>query len=426
MWIIYQLGTAILFLLAGPFLLLTRGARALRVLPHRLALRPPAAHPNSCWLHAVSVGEVGVAETLAGALPEDLPLLVTTVTPTGQERAIARLGARAAVTFLPFELGGSVRRFFRHFEPEALILVEGDLWPLVLRESQRRDLPIVVVNGRISDRSFRRMSRLRPWLSPLLEPVSKFCVQTPADRDRLVALGVPGDRIRITGNIKFDSAAPEPIPELEDRVRTMAGSRPILIAGSTMPGEEPILLDAYEKLLAPRPLLMLAPRHPERWDEVERLLQSRNLPSIRRTQIAKQAGEDVILLDSLGELASIYSLGSSAFIGGTLVPTGGHNPLEPARLGIPVIAGPSMHNFQEISDKFETQGAWQRVANAEDLARVWASWAGNPEIAIEVGIRGQNLIEANRGALRQTLEELQPVLKAMHQAESTVPPPANE
>jgi 3-deoxy-D-manno-octulosonic-acid transferase len=400
------MGTALMA--AGPFLLARRGGHYLPTLSGRLGRAAgPAASHGAVWIHAVSVGEVGVAATLARALPPDLPLLVTTVTPTGQERARVLFAGRAEVAYLPFDLGFAVRRFFRRHQPRALVLVEGDYWPLVLRESRRRGLPIAVVNGRVGDRGFRRMRRLRKLLDPLFSGVRSFGVQTARDRDRLLRLGVVPGRIAVTGNLKYDSPEPPREPDLEAALEGLAGGRPILLAGSTMAGEEEAVLDA---VLATgggeRALLVLAPRHPERWAEVEALLRSRRVDAVRRSSLPAHGRPAVVLLDSLGELAGLYRLAAAAFIGGTLVPTGGHNPLEAARFGVPLAVGPSMHNFREMAAAFDRAGAWRRVASARELAAAWGEWLDDPSAGRSLGERALRLVEENRGALARTLEML--------------------
>lgn len=411
LWGLYQLATGAALLAAGPFLLARRGGHHLPVIPGRLGrFSGEPTGRGALWLHAVSVGEVGVAATLARALPPDLPLLVTTVTPTGQARARAAFAGRAEVAYLPFDLGGPVARFFRRFEPRALVLVEGDYWPLVLSEARRRGLPIAVVNGRVGDRSFRRMRRLRPLLGPLFSGIDRFGVQTAADRERLITLGVDPLRVAVTGNLKYESPEPERKPDLEAMLQRLAVGRPLLLAGSTMAGEEAQVLDAFERLGGgERALLVIAPRHPERWGEVAALLEARGVDFVRRSSPSKEGGA-VVLLDSLGELAGLYRLAAAAFIGGTLAPTGGHNPLEAARFGVPVAVGPAMHNFREMAEAFDRAGAWRRVADSGALAAAWREWLDDPAAAREVGGRGLRLVEENRGALARTREMLDPLL----------------
>ncbi len=422
LWGVYQLAVGAALLAWGPILLLRRGRHYLPTLPGRLgrAAAPAPGAPGGgrggLWIHAVSVGEVGVAATLARALPADLPLLVTTITPTGQARAQAALAGRAAVAYLPFELGFAVRRFLDRYAPAALVLAEGDLWPLLLREARRRSLPVAVANGRVSDRSFRRMRALRPLLAPLLAGVDRFGVQTGGDRAKLLALGVPAERVEVTGNLKYEAPEPVRAPAMEGEIRRLAAGRPVLLAGSTMAGEEEAVLDALDVLrrLDRRALLVLAPRHPERWDAVERLVLARGSALVRRSQIAAAgaAAPDVLLLDSLGELAGLYALAAAAFVGGTLVPTGGHNPLEPARFGVATAVGPSMENFRDMAAEFDRAGAWRRVADGRELGEVWAAWLADPTAAREVGGRAARLVEASRGTLERTLALLAPELQA--------------
>jgi 3-deoxy-D-manno-octulosonic-acid transferase len=411
MWLLYQLATTVALILAAPFLLLGRGGHYLPTVRHRLGLAPPPGPDGRpLWIHAVSVGEVGVAATLIQALPSDLPLLVTTVTPTGQDRARASLGDRATITYLPFELGLPVRRLFDRYNPRGLVLVEGDLWPLVLREARRRRLPVMVVNGRVGQKSYRRMRRLRRFLGPLLGPVHRFAVQEAVDRQRLEELGVEPGRIVETGNLKFDTPPPAPAPEAEELLRRLAGERPVLVAGSTMTGEEEAALTALSAAGGGEAaLLVLAPRHPERWDEVARLVTGRGIALRRRSDAAANGRPAVLLLDSLGELAAIYRLADGAFIGGTLVPTGGHNPLEAARFAVPVAAGPSMDNFADIAHRFDTEQAWLRVADAGELGDAWRHWLAAPREAAALGERGRRLVEHNRGALNRTVELLAPL-----------------
>ncbi len=410
-------------LAAGPLLLARRGRHYLETLPGRLgrdSASGPAA-PGGLWLHAVSVGEVAVAATLARALPPELPLVVTTVTPTGQARARQAFAGRAAVAYLPFDLGFAVQRFFDRFRPGALVLVEGDYWPLVLAEARRRGLPVAVVNGRVGNRSFGRMRRLAPLARRLLAGVALYGVQDAEDRRRLAALGVPKERVRVTGNLKFEASEPVLDPGLAAQIRQLAANRAVLLAGSTMPGEEEKVLAAFERAGGgARALLVLAPRHPERWDEVDALLaasaQKRSALHLRRSRLPTDPPTQlvsVLLLDSLGELAGLYRLAAAAFIGGTLVATGGHNPLEPARFGVPLAVGPSLHNFRDVAERFDRAGAWRRVADAAELGDAWRGWLDDPAEAERQGRRGRALVEANRGALARTLELLAPVLAAL-------------
>jgi 3-deoxy-D-manno-octulosonic-acid transferase len=308
-----------------------------------------------------------------------------------------------------------------------LVLVEGDLWPLLLERVKRRSVPVVVVNGRLSDRGFARLRRLRRWVRPILEPVDLYGVQTERDQERLLELGVPAERVRVTGNLKFESPEPPALAALEAEVRGLAGERAILVAGSTMPGEEAAVLDAFVRVGSTRErvgstrgrvgstraLLVLAPRHPERCAEVEALLLARGIAALRRSRLSDGIGgaaPAVLLLDSMGELASLYRVATAVFIGGTLVPSGGHNPLEAARFAVPIAVGPSMRNFAEMAALYDARSAWRRVADADQLASAWTEWLDRPERGRALGERAAGILAENRGALERTLELVRPLL----------------
>ena len=359
LWLVYEAGLGLALLIAGPFLLARRARHYLPTLAGRLGGAGPAGEldpgpiAGGLWLHAVSVGEVGVAATLVRALPPELPLLVTTVTPTGQALARRAFAGRARVAYLPFDLRPAVARFWRRFTPAALVLVEGDYWPLLLREARRHALPVAVINGRVGDRSFRRMRRVRPLARFLFSGIERFGVQSAEDRGRLQALGVDPARLTVTGNLKFETLEPRANPDLAAALDRLAGGRPVVIAGSTMPGEDEQVLTAFAALGGGRrALLVLAPRHPERWDEVERLLAASGLTVVRRSRLpvppagtvpapAEAAASDassrrddaaataraarsdstggpagvspdVLLLDSMGELAALFRQAAAA------------------------------------------------------------------------------------------------------------------
>ncbi len=414
MWFLYQIATILALLVAGPFLLASRGSHYLASLPGRLGRYTGAIPEDPLWIHAVSVGEVGVAHTLAKALPADMPILITTVTPTGQALAQRLFADRGTVAYLPFDLGPLVEKFLNRYRPRALVMVEGDLWPLLLARSKARHLPIAVVNGRVSDRGYRRMSRLKRLLGPLFRPVDRFGMQSEMDRRRLEELGVATDRLEVTGNLKFETPTPHANPDLIAAVGEVAGDRPILVAGSTMQGEEEQVLAALERIGGGgRALLILAPRHPERWNEVAEKVKATGFELLRRTDLETTPTFcDVLLLDSLGELAALYGAGLGSFIGGTLVPTGGHNPLEAALHAVAVSAGPSMENFRDIALEFDRHQAWARAGDAQDLARIWDAWISEPAAAMELGRRGREVVTANQGSLAATMTMLMPLIRS--------------
>jgi 3-deoxy-D-manno-octulosonic-acid transferase len=414
MMLLYQMVMGVALLISIPLLLLRRGSNYLAMLQGRLGKAAGAVRfTGGIWLHAVSVSEVGVAAALARGLPADVPLLITTVTPTGQARAHAMFKPErraVEIAYLPFDLGFAVRRFYNRFAPRALVMVGGDYWPLLQREARRRGLPVASINCRIGDQSLARMRRLRPIVGELLAGIDRFGVQTQEDYARFISLGVAPERIRVTGNIEYESPEAFQNPELEKTLCALAAGRPILLAGSTVAGEEEKILAAHEMVGGgARALLILAPRHPERWTEVEALLRGRTVAAVRRSALPATGIQvpAVVLLDSLGELASLYRLATAAFIGGTLVPTGGHNPLEAARSGVPVAVGPSMHNFRRVAEQFDRARAWRRVCNARELGEVWKEWLKNPAAARDQGARAVCLIDESRGALQRTLDILE-------------------
>ena len=416
-WLLYQGAYAAMLLLAAPTLAAKRGlSHYLATLRGRLAraLPEPPPAPGPLWIHAVSVGEAGVAATLARRLPASLPLCVTTITPTGQAQARRLFAGRASVGYLPFDFAFSVGRFFAAISPRLLVLCEGDYWPLALREARRRGVPILVVNGRMSDRAFGNQRRLGRVNRLFYDPVDFFAMQTEEDRERLVSLGVDPAKVAVGGNLKFDSLPPAPKPELEATVAALAAGRPILVAGSTLEGEEEALLAALDELGRDRFLLVLAPRHPERWDAVEKLIRGRGFTCLRRSRLTEAeagAAPEVLLLDSLGELAALYRLGAVAFVGGTLVPKGGHNPLEPAHFGVPILVGPSMFNFREIAERFTKADAWKQLEKRGQLPAALRSLLDDPSAAAALGARARALLEANRGAAARTLALIEPYIE---------------
>lgn len=425
-WSLYQAIYLMILLPAAPLVALRRGGRGLGhyfpTLKGRAGLvpSPPSTVPR-LWIHAVSVGEAGVAATLARRLPPDLPLVITTVTPTGQAHAQRLFAAKAfkdrnvVVTYLPFDVKPPVGRFLRRFRPTALILTEGDYWPYTLARVRRAGLPVFVANGRISERAFGRQRRLGAVNRLFYGPVTLFAMQTEQDRARLIELGAVPSRVEVTGNLKFDTDAPDRKPEIEEALRKVAAGRSILIAGSTMEGEEEAVLKAFQNLgEGERALLVLVPRHPERWDSVADLLSTRGLPFVRRSSFPAGLEAErpaVVLLDSLGELAALYRIADAAFIGGTLVPTGGHNPLEAAVFATPTVVGPSMFNFQEIAAHFDEDEAWGRAADADALGDIWRRWLDSPSDGRAVGERALSLVEKNRGAAARTTRLFLPKLK---------------
>jgi len=378
----------------------------------RLATRLPNLETGGVWIQAVSVGEVEVARRLIQELRDrrpEMPLLVTATTATGLELAHRGLTDAARVLPCPLDLPGAVGRVLDAAAPRLLVLVETELWPELMYQARRRGVPVAVVNGRLSEASFAGYRRLGRLLKPLLEPLSLVLVRDRGDEVRFRSLGVPGERTRVAGNVKYDlEPDPMPLPWTGD-VQRLAGDRPVVVAGSTMEGEEGPVLDALSQSSGNGrdPFLILAPRHPERFDGVASLLESRGILFARRSELPRLPDRaDVFLLDTIGELGRAYRFGSVAFLGGSLVTTGGHNPLEPAAWGVPVLSGPHVFNFQEIFDEMVTAGAARLVDDSTGLASALSEWLLDPAAVAAAGDAGRRVVEENRGATTRTVDAL--------------------
>jgi 3-deoxy-D-manno-octulosonic-acid transferase len=378
----------------------------------RLVRRPPVVDHGGIWIQAVSVGEVEVARRLLTELDRrqcKLPVLLSATTATGLELAGRSLGEGVSVMPCPLDLPGPVTRIFDHARPCLLVLVETELWPEMIHQAGGRGVPVAVVNGRLSESSFDRYRRFRPLVRRLLEPLRLVLVRDQRDAARFSSLGIADERIRVAGNIKYD-LEPDPTPlDWTEAARALAGDRPIVVAGSTMEGEEARLLDAWARVSAGKSRLftILAPRHPERFDGVADLLRRRGVPFVRRSSLSEsRQPADIMLLDTIGELARAYKLAAVAFIGGSLVPTGGHNPLEPAVWGAPVLSGRHVFNFREVYDELVSAGGARLVVDEDEFAQALAQWLDDREAARTAGAAGQAVVERNRGATARTVDAL--------------------
>jgi 3-deoxy-D-manno-octulosonic-acid transferase len=419
-YFVYSLGLALAFFLALPWFLWKGRAtgKYLRTFRERMGRLPVYLNVDgdrSIWIHAVSVGEVLAARPLITALKERFPahrVFVSTTTMTGN--AVARKNVRGTdgLFYAPFDWPGPVRKALETLNPALLVLVETELWPNLIHEARRRGTRVAVVNGRVSLRSFSRYRRVRRFLKRVLGDVDLFLMQGQAHAQRIREMGAPDERVRVTGNLKFDAVAAARTPER--LARLILGdahrSRPLWVAGSTVAGEEEIILRAFHRVRErlPGTGLILAPRHPERFAEVPALIEAAGFRCRRRTALDPGSWRDgeVLLLDTLGELAQLYSLATVVFVGGSLVPSGGHNILEPAMAGKAVVVGPHMANFQEIADQFRAEAAIVEVSSAEELAREVLSLLTDDERRRRLGERARNLIDRNRGALRGTVDAL--------------------
>ncbi len=417
MYLLYNFLLAVAFVVSIPFYLWKgRGTgKYLKTFRERLG-RLPADVPGespSVWIHAVSVGEVLAARTLLEPLRARVRgrrIVVSTTTMTGNAVARRSLRGQDALFFAPFDFQGPSRHALDATRTELLVLVETELWPNLIREARRRGSRVALVNGRISPRSFPRYRRLRFFLEPVLAQVDLFLMQGEAHAERIRAMGAPSARVRVTGNLKFDAVeVPPPSAALEAAFRPLRG-RPTLVAGSTTEGEEAALLRIYARLLAAEPELTLAiaPRHPERFDTLPPLSESLGFRCRRRSanDASPWREREVLLLDSLGELASAYSFATVAFVGGSLVARGGHNVLEAAAWGKPVAVGPHMENFQEIADLLRAEGALVQVEDEDQLAGALAELLADEARRRQLGERARGVVDRNRGALQRTVDAL--------------------
>ncbi|MCB1766801.1 MAG: lipid IV(A) 3-deoxy-D-manno-octulosonic acid transferase [Candidatus Competibacteraceae bacterium] len=378
----------------------------------RLGWVPPLS-PGSLWIHAVSVGEVRAALPLIRALldrrPEQ-PLLVTTTTLTGSHQVKDTLGERVQHVYAPYDLPGVVRRFLRQAQPRQAIIMETELWPNLLRQCATAGIPVLIANARLSERSVRGYARIPRLTASMLQDITLIAAQGEADARRFRSLGAP--RVEVTGNLKYDLKIPDDLREQGRQLRQkwLGENRPVWIAASTHDGEDEQILQAFTRVRSSWPdlLLVLTPRHPERFDSVAALCQEQGFNVIRRS--ARQActpDTAVFLGDSMGELLLFYTAADLAFVGGSLVPTGGHNVLEPALLGLPVLFGPCMFNFAEASERLlEAKAAWQ-ITDAGELA-VTLDWLlADPQQGRDAGQRGRQVVERHRGALAALLTHIE-------------------
>ena len=414
---LYNLLTYLLFL---PFLVywVVRGLGN-RAYFDRLGNRFGFGYPRlerSIWVHAVSVGEVQAAVPLIKALAERFPdteLLVTTVTPTGAERVRANFGDRVHHAFVPFEFPHAINAFFNKVNPEAALIMETEIWPNLFRGCGTREIPLILVSARISPTSVPGYRKLLPLIRETLSHGIVIASQSQDDADRFLSLGANPDRTCVMGNIKFDHELDTDTRQ-RGRVerRKLFGDRPVWIAASTHEGEEELVLDVHETLRERHAdlLLVLVPRHPERFATVRDLIRGRGVDLVSRSDGEAAGDASVFLCDTMGEVPLFYAASDVAFVAGSLVPVGGHNLLEPAALGIPIVTGPYNFNAQEIADLFVRTGACRRAGSAEELAEIVSELLSDKKEAARMGQAGQTVLEQNRGALERLLVLLEPLL----------------
>ena len=420
MYTIYSVSIVLFFAILSPYFLYQalRYRKYVRNLPQRLGYLPLSFNfdaEESIWIQAVSVGEVLTVRALLPQLRERYPRLrifVSTTTMTGQHVAHTNVQGVDGVFYFPLDLPFVVRRTLAVVKPRLFIMMETELWPNLLRECRRAGVKTALVNGRISARSHPRYMLARRFFRRVLADVDRFCMQSEESARRIIEIGAPRERVSVTGSLKFDSLElPGTMPD-RGRNRVLRyfripPERPVIIAASTLRGEEEPVLDAFQRIRATwgNALLIIAPRKPERFAEAERLAQHRGWRVARRKELPVDAEPrvDVVILDTIGELAQIYQIATLVFVGGSLADAGGHNILEPAVFGKPIVFGPHMHNFAEISRTFlENRGAVQ-VHSATELETVLVDLLSDPVRRASLGAAARALVEANRGARQRSL-----------------------
>ncbi len=409
--------------------LLWRGRRAPayhRRWRERFGLCPWRLDDGCIWLHAVSVGEVEAAAPLVEAIVRrhpDRTLVVTTTTPTGSDRVRQAFGDRVLHAYLPYDLPGAIGRFLDRSRPSLLIVMETEIWPNLFRLCERRSIPTIIANARLSERSARRYRRLGRLIRETLTHCRLIACQGEADARRFAELGCDAERLTVTGNIKFDRPLPTDLEQRADSIRSLWRSdargdsdrRPVWLAASTHEGEEALCLEAFERCLERIPdlLLVVVPRHPERFGPVERLCRRTGHRVLlrSRTRPGEAASARILIGDTMGELLAFYAACDVAFVGGSLVPTGGHNVLEPAALGRPIVFGTEMFNFATIARDLLAREAATEVNSAETLADAVTTLFDDPDLRRRMGARAREAFEANRGGLERTLRLIERSLR---------------
>ncbi len=416
-----RLYTLILYLIA-PAVVLRLFVRSLKAPDYRRRIRerfghiPYLSQGGGIWLHAVSVGETQAALPLIQALRRRAPkrpMVITTTTPTGSARVQAALGEDVHHFYLPYDLPGSLRRFLDAARPVLVIIMETEIWPNLFAACQDRGIPLVIANARISPASFKGYKRVRPFVAESLARTSLISAQSEMDAERFRQLGAPTERVRALGNIKFDLRySPETLAEGSALREKLGLERPVWIAASTHDGEEFQVLEAFREVRQriPDALLILVPRHPERFDAVAAQCRGQGWRIVRRTEHSTTADCDVYLGDTMGELMVLYGAADVAFVGGSLVPIGGHNVLEPAAVGLTVLFGPHMFNFIEASERLLEANAAHQVQDAKSLAKLTVELLRDAERRDRMGRAGRDTVAANRGSLERLLNALEPLL----------------
>jgi len=426
LYLLYSFFTLVVFVALSPYFLYQalRHNKYVGSIGQRLGYLPIPFNldgDESIWVHAVSVGEVLSARPLISELRTEYPKLrifLSTTTLTGQQLARRSVSDVDAVFYFPFDWTFTARRTLNVVKPRLFVMVETEIWPNLLRECRRRRVKTIMVNGRISYRSYPRYRLIRPFIKRVLDDIDRFCVQGEETSRKLVDLGADPSRITVTGSLKFDSLEVPPTPGRgRDRVLRyfrMSPGRTVIVAGSTLKGEEEPVIRAFNRVRTTgmNTMLIVAARHPERFAEVERICRQEGLATVRRTELPVDAEPraDAVVLDSIGELAQLYQVATVVFVGGSLVPAGGHNILEPALFGKAIVFGPHMQNFAEIAETFLANGAAVQVRSEAELQEAMLSLVGDPVRRARVGAAARALVDSNRGARDRTVAVIRGLL----------------
>lgn len=380
-----------------------------------------ASGRDTVWIQAVSVGEVSLCRKLIPLIREKFPgrkIVLSTITKTGNALAKKLFSKDAVIIYFPLDLSFIVKKALSLIKPKLYIMVETEIWPNMLREISRLSIASLIVNGRISDKSFGRYTMARPFLKGILKKVSAFCVQSKLDAGRMISLGAPANKVMVTGNMKFDITAP---PDAGSAQKMKEGmnlqyDEELFVAGSTHKGEEEIVVAAYRELVKnfPRPRLVIAPRHIERAGEVEDIVNRSGFKAVRISRMNSDSpapdAQSVFILDTIGQLNDFYSIATIVFVGGSLVRHGGQNPIEPAVLGKPILFGPNMFNFKDVADIFLTNAAALQVSGKADLIEKARLLLNDAEKRLSLGYNAKNAVFKNRGATEKNLEIIERAL----------------
>jgi 3-deoxy-D-manno-octulosonic-acid transferase len=414
MYLIYTSVLTLGLLLTLPYYIV-RFRKYFPTIGERLGFIESGPEGPTIWVHAVSVGEVRAVDRLISGIRDRFAehrIVVSTTTPTGRGLAL-ELTDVDRVVYFPLDLPCAVRRSLDQIQPDLVMMAETEIWPNFLRQCGLRGIPVLMVNGRISDKSFPRYLKGRRWLGRVLNGYWLLGMQSGDDARRIGELGADPSKVAVFGNLKYD--LPSATPKLNrPLIELLEASQPLIVAASTAAQEETLVLEAFRAVCTDEPAakLLIAPRLADRFDEVEALLRTSGLTYCRRSRIADTAdGADVILLDSIGELSGIFEYATLVFMGGTLVPRGGHNLLEPARFAKPVLFGPHMQNFREMTRTFLEANAGIQVVDAAELANEMVGLLSEPARAAEIGRRGKRLAEENGGATERTLDAVRQCLE---------------